>query len=109
MISEHKYLERIRSIFEDSSQVLTFKFQNSILVHLVDSGYHIDIKTAFKVIYRITNRTFEGQIARALCTAEAVAITFLISLLCIQKRFAHHLGLPMPEYKESSTPYMTRS
>ena len=60
---------------------------SSIAKHLIDMNHKIDVKTAFKIIYK------NGQ-GRLLKYAEALAIRKFKPPLCVQKQFIISLNLP---------------
>ncbi|CAH8613781.1 unnamed protein product [Schistosoma rodhaini] len=70
--------------------------KSSILAHLVDTGHHVELNKAFKVIYHIPSNLPHGLRARLLHIAEAIAIHIYKPNLCIQKKFVQPLSLPWP-------------
>ncbi|VDN15216.1 unnamed protein product [Dibothriocephalus latus] len=69
---------------------------SAILAHMVDSGHRVDLKEAFKVIYRIPPNYPKSLGQRLLAAAEATAIRLRKPVLCPQKNLLQAPSLAWP-------------
>ncbi|CAH8493014.1 unnamed protein product [Dicrocoelium dendriticum] len=70
---------------------------SAVLGHLADTNHQVNVREAFRPIYRISGRHTRALRCRLLATAEAIAIRLHNPELCAQKKFVHALQLPWPQ------------
>ena len=70
---------------------------SAVVSHLVDTNHEIDLKTAFRIVYKVPGNQPKSVRQRILATAELIAIRLRSPALCHQKRFVLSTCLPWPK------------
>ena len=74
---------------------------SAILNHLIEFNHSVDIKSSFRIVFRIPNHKSRPVKCRLLAISEAICIRLCNPELCSQKHFVRTLTLPWPSIKST--------